>query len=209
MKGFTIEENEILKKDTKGYYYTDYIAYERRDEVENYPMFLLTLKNDPEKNWWESKLNDAKKKLLKVILNNLPEISSKVKLNPLTVCVIPRSKADNTYRPDQLLFKKTIKEAVNQLGDDFIDGTDYIERHTNTETTHLRQPIKGFTNDGSSPYAGITRDTCDISEEVIGKNILLIDDIYTKGINIDEDAIQALIDKGANSVLFYAVGKTI
>lgn len=40
------------------------------------------------------------------------------------------------------------------------------------------------------------------------KDILLIDDIYTKTINIDEDAIQALIESGAKSVTFYAVGRT-
>ena len=44
---------------------------------------------------------------------------------------------------------------------------------------------------------------------VIGKDILLIDDIYTKTVNIDEDAIQSLISKGANSVSFYAIGKTV
>ncbi|SDE75761.1 phosphoribosyltransferase [Cellulophaga baltica] len=209
MKAFTIEKNEFLKKDVKGYYCTDYIAYERRSEVKNYPMFLLTLKNDPNKDWWASKLKSAEKNLLDLILNNLPKISDEVKLKPLTVCVIPRSKADNTYRSDQLLFKETIKNAVNQLGINFINGTGFIARHTNTKTTHLRKPIKGFINDGLIPYPGITKDTCHISEKIIGKDILLIDDIYTKGINIDEDAIQALIDNGANSVLFYAIGKTI
>jgi predicted amidophosphoribosyltransferase len=58
-----------------------------------------------------------------------------------------------------------------------------------------------------SPF-GKTKDTCLISNEIIGKDILLIDDIYTKSINIDEDAIQALLDKGAKSVIFYAVAKT-
>ena len=59
------------------------------------------------------------------------------------------------------------------------------------------------------PYPGITKDTCSISNEVKNKNILLIDDIYTNNINIDEDAIQALLDKGAKSVIFYSVGKTV
>lgn len=58
------------------------------------------------------------------------------------------------------------------------------------------------------PYVGITHDTCNISEEVDGKDILLIDDIYTKDVNIDEDAIQALYDKGAKSVTFYSICKT-
>jgi len=34
----------------------------------------------------------------------------------------------------------------------------------------------------------------------------LVDDLYTKGVNIDEDAIQALLDKGAKNVVFYSVG---
>ena len=46
-------------------------------------------------------------------------------------------------------------------------------------------------------------------KHVKGKDILLIDDVYTKSINIDEDAIQVLLDKGARSVLFYCIGKTV
>jgi hypothetical protein len=37
---------------------------------------------------------------------------------------------------------------------------------------------------------------------------LLIDDLYTKSVNIDEDWIQALYEKGAKNVIFYSVGKT-
>ena len=95
------------------------------------------------------------------------------------------------------------------LGDNFIDGTHFIIRHTNTRTTHLRIPIEGFDNDGRTPYPGITIDTCNMSDQIIGQNILLIDDIYTNNINIDEDVIQALLTNGANSVVFYAIGKTI
>ena len=69
--------------------------------------------------------------------------------------------------------------------------------------------MEGYVNDGSVPYVGITNATCNISDDVIGKDILLIDDIYTRTVNIDEDAIQSLIDKGANSVSFYAIGKTV
>ena len=55
----------------------------------------------------------------------------------------------------------------------------------------------------------MTKDTCSISDDVIGKDILLIDDLYTKTVNIDEDCIQALLDKGARSVIFYSIGKTL
>ena len=102
-----------------------------------------------------------------------------------------------------------VRNAVIRLGNKFIDGTSFIQRHTNTKTTHLRNPIEGYNNDGAKPYIGITNATCSISNNIIGKNILLIDDIYTRTVNIDEDAIQALISKGANSVAFYAIGKTV
>ena len=59
------------------------------------------------------------------------------------------------------------------------------------------------------PYPGITKTTCTISDEIKGKDILLIDDVYTKDVGIDEDAIQALFDHGAKSVIFYSVGKTL
>ena len=67
----------------------------------------------------------------------------------------------------------------------------------------------GYGGDGDLPYQGITAATCTISDNVRGKDILLIDDLYTKTVNIDEDCIQALLDKGANSVTFYAIGKTV
>jgi len=89
----------------------------------------------------------------------------------------------------------------------FVDGTSYLRRHTSTKTTHLRRPIPNYTNDGLEPYPGITEETCEISPNVRGKDILLIDDIYTPGINIDEDAINALFKAGARTVTFYAVGK--
>lgn len=64
-------------------------------------------------------------------------------------------------------------------------------------------------NSGSKPYPGITRETCYIDKEKIkNKTIILIDDIYTKTVNIDEDCIQALLDAGAKDVIFYAIART-
>ena len=88
-----------------------------------------------------------------------------------------------------------------------MDGTDYVFRHTDTRTTHLNK--SGYGGNGNLPYPGITKETCKLSEKITGKDVLLIDDLYTEDVNIDEDAIQALLDKGANSVVFYSLGKTI
>lgn len=135
---------------------------------------------------------------------DLPKILKQIPKTNLTVCVIPRAKVN--YNSNQLLFKSTVSDVVNRLNG-FANGTNYIVRQTDTKTTHLKRGISGG-GSGSSPYPGITKDTCSISNNVRSKEILLIDDLYTKTVNIDEDAIQALLDKGAKQVIFYAVGKT-
>lgn len=85
------------------------------------------------------------------------------------------------------------------------NGTLFISRHTHTRTTHLQR----YDTIGSMPYNGITADTCHISDEVSGRNIILVDDVYTKSVNVDEDVIQALFDKGAKSVCLYTIAKTV
>jgi predicted amidophosphoribosyltransferase len=151
-------------------------------------------------------LQIARNQLSAILQQDLPQILNLSGKNNRTVCVIPRAKAENTYRQNQHYLKLTIRNVINSLGG-FVDGTDYIIRHTNTRTTHKDR--SGYGGDGELPYPGITKDTCQISGEVIGKDILLIDDLYTKSVNIDEDCIQALLNSGANSVIFYAVGKTV
>ena len=205
MTPFTIRRNRFLNKKVQGFYHTDFGG----SEMPNNPNYLYKLKNDPHHNWSNYRLQQAQRALLRVLIADLPEIQTEVNKNPLTVCVVPRAKADSSYHPDQLLFKATIGNAVNQLGNCFRNGTNYITRHTNTKTTHLRKPMEGFVNDGSEPYPGISLDTCNFSKKIKGKDILLIDDIYTKTVNIDEDMIQSLLNHGANTVAFYAIGKTI
>ena len=205
MTPFTIERNEYLTQNIQGFYHTDFGG----KDMPGNPNYLYKLKNDPHHNWSDYRIQEAQQQLLRVLLVDLPEVLNQVNINPLTVCVAPRAKADNTYRANQLLFKATIRNAVIQLGNNFNDGTNFIERHTNTRTTHLRQQMEGFVNDGSAPYPGISSATCTFSGNINGNNILLIDDIYTRTVNIDEDLIQSLLNRGANSVLFYAIGKTL
>lgn len=166
---------------------------------------ICTFKNDITR-YRQSTLNDACKKLYNIIRTDLPEILRMVEKTNLRVCVIPRAKKESSYRKDQLYFRTTIRYAVHNLNG-FEDGTCDIIRHTDTATTHLARHGNGGA--GDLPYVGITKDTCNISNDIINKDILLIDDLYTKTVNIDEDCIQALIDKGANSVFFYSIGKTL
>jgi hypothetical protein len=205
MESFTITSNRFLSRNIQAFYHTDFGGV----DLPNNPNYLYKLKNDPHHNWTEFRIQEAQQQLLRVLLNDLPSVIAQVNTSPLTVCVVPRAKADNTYRQNQLLFKATVRNAVTRLGNNFIDGTSFIVRHTNTKTTHLRRPMEGFVNDGQEPYPGISLDTCNFSNNINGRDILLIDDIYTRTVNIDEDMIQALITNGANSVTFYAIGNTI
>ena len=200
---FIIYCNEYLKKDTTAYYHSDYNSggnWKVDGTIEN---MIWTIKNDASP--FPFRLTNAKQKLNEILSTDLPEILNSTNLNNITVCVVPRAKKNSHYRNDQLYFRQIISDVVNKLNG-FYNGTFYITRHTNTKTTHLRGEEGG---DGRLPYIGITKNTCTISNEVKNKDILLIDDIYTKSVNIDEDAIQALLDNGAKSVIFYSIGKTV
>lgn len=194
----------FLNQDTVAFYHSDYNskgAWEIQNTIEN---MIWTLKNDVDP--FPERIQSVAIQFSKILNQDLPQILQITKKNNLTVCVIPRSKAESHYRKDQLLFREIISLVVDKLPN-FDNGTKHIIRHKNTRTTHLDRNGEG--GDGNLPYPGITKDTCTISKQITGKDILLIDDLYTKSVNIDEDAIQALLDNGAKSVTFYSIGKTV
>ena len=199
MNNFTIYANEYLQQNIQGYYHTSYVRYGNPGN----PDYLNDLKNTFN-DFSKKKLDNATNQLYNILKTDLFQFNKS-----LTICVVPRSKAENTYSHNQLLFKKVVQHLIAELN--FKDGSNYIIRHTDTKTTHLAHSYRAsqYAGNGSMPYPGITKDTCDIDTNVKGKNILLIDDIYTNGVNVDEDAIQALLDNGANLVIFYSVGKTV
>jgi len=198
-----MEANQFLSRNVFGYFHADFHG---ASHPEN-PNFLYKFKNDPHHNWSQQQIRYAINDLNRVIGIDFPEIIKQVKVSTLTVCVVPRAKAESFYRPDQLLFKATVG-AYARSTPGFADGTNFIIRHTNTRTTHLRRPVEGFENDGEMPYPGIASDTCNFSGQIKWRDILLVDDIYTKTVNIDEDMVQALFDNEARSVVFYAIGNT-
>ncbi len=212
MNSFTIsKDKDYLKQDIQAYYNAKYTTMGE----EGNPDYLNDLKNtygkpdsNDNKDWVkkeQKKLDDAVGKLKTVLIKDLPVVLKKVKKDSLSVCVVPRSKSESSYKDNQKLFKSTVQSVVEEL-DKFEDASNYIVRTSNTKTTHLGDNTPGYTNDGKMPYVGITKKTCTLDKNIKDKDILLIDDIYTAGVNIDEDAIQALIDKGAKSVTFYVVG---
>lgn len=194
-----------LQQDIVAFYHNDYQGggnWRISGTIEN---LICTFKNDVT-TYSSQTLNNAAARLSQILKVDLPEILRLSGKQTLRVCVIPRAKRENSYRPNQLYLRATIQIAVQQLNG-FMDGTHDIIRHTDTATTHLAR--SGYGGLGELPYVGITKDTCNISNDVIGQDVLLIDDLYTKTVNIDEDCIQALLDKGARSVIFYSIGKTL
>lgn len=216
MKQFTILSSQstfrgdifgvkCLSRDVKAFYHEDYSgggSWRISGTLEN---LICTLKNDITP-YPEPVLQNARKLLASILRTDLPEVLRLTGRTTLRVCVIPRAKKEGFYRANQLYLRATIQSVVQSLAG-FEDGTHDILRHTNTKTTHRAK--WGHGGEGRMPYAGITRDTCTLSDNIVGKDILLIDDLYTKTVNIDEDCLQALIDKGAKSVFFYAFGKTV
>ena len=201
---FAIQRNVYLRNTLMGYYSIDFESYGQSGKLS----FLHILKN----NYLSKKeidLIDAKDEAKDKIYNFLLDYDKKYKIiENMLVCRIPRSKT--YFKESQLYFQQVIKEAValanRNLNNRLIDGIKYITRIKDVATTHLS---KNQQADDIMPYPGITKDSCDISNEVRGRTILLIDDIYTLGVGVVEDCIQALYDKGAKEVIFYAVGRTV
>lgn len=202
MKQFVMEKNDYLDRNVRGLYHAEW--HGAKDPQS--PQFVYTFKNDRlERSAWQ--LESATKRLRRVLMKDFECITQVVK-RPFTVCVVPRSKREDSYDKNQLLFKAVVGEcAASTVG--LVDGTSFIKRVKNTLTTHLKDPMEGFINDGNDPYPGIALDSCVFSDQIKGRDILLIDDIYTKTVNIDEDMVQALFEQGARSVIFYAIGYTV
>ena len=200
--GFIIEKNTFLKENTIGYYHQFYTKFGQPDN----PNFLNVLKNtfnsEAHKN-----LVEARDMVIKILMDDIPGIIAARSLSNCMLVCVPRAKSLNSFSNSQLMLKEAIKIAADNIPG-VVDGTDCIKRIVNTKTTHMLKAVN-IPNDGDCPYPGITLATCEIDRNrIMNQNIILVDDIYTKTINTDEDCIQALLDNGANKVVFYSIGYT-
>ena len=212
VKGFNLYPNQYLKNSTKGYYHTEYLGM----GVPGNPDFLVTFKNRfLDKT--PTVLNLAKRKVIEILLEDIPQVMRENGIESCTIIAVPRSKRLDIFHPNQLCFRQAIAEASQKLTN-VVNGIDLITRIQDTRTTHYKNinnqlwksRVGEVENNGDLPYPGITKNTCILNREQIqNKTIILIDDIYTRTINIDEDCIQALYDYGAKKVIFYAIGYTV
>jgi len=216
MKKFSIYPNNYLKHKVEAYYHFDYFSTKGWQFPDDLHKMIYILKNDL-CQFKNKDLDWAINNLIKILERDFREIYEIYKKS-FRLCIIPRAKPVCCYEPEQLKFSETVKNVVKELENEgFLSDDSFdIIRIKPTKTTHARKfrPIYRSQencncDDGEEPYPGITIDTCSIKSEYIKNNdILLVDDIYTPGVNVVEDAIQALYENGARSVIFYCVGKT-
>lgn len=200
--------HQCLKQHTVAFYHDNYFSggrWQLQGSIEN---MICTLKNDV-RPYSEVVLLDAFNHLSQVLEQDLQLIIKRLHFqHKLIVCVVPRAKREEHYVPNQRLFRQAVQDVIRGWGN-IEDGSHYILRHTDTITTHLTHHTTLPAGHPPRVYCGITNETCSISANVQGGDILLIDDLYTKGVGIDEDCIQALYDNGANSVILYTIGRTV
>lgn len=192
---FIIKNNNYLQSEIKGFYHTDYKSYHALGN----PDYLNVLKNQFGDTPL-SQLEQAASELKGVLNTNIPIIKERLNYDTLTIVLAPRAKANQEDWYQQL--RKSVSDwCTEHANEGFENGCNYIIRHTDTPTTHLGE--KG------DIYPGIIKDTCNISAEIEGKNILFVDDIYTFGVNIDEDSLQTILDNKPRTLTFYSVAKTL
>ena len=191
-------KDAFLDRDIDLYFHAHYYGF---SSAENTIKYVNYLKND--RRDFDKLIAASEDRAAAVLAVDLAELVGVY--GPLTVCGIPRSKREDAYPPEKMGLKRAIRKAI-AMNPDLSDGLDYIVRHTNTLCTH--RSYWGYGGDGEGPRRGLMHDTCNISAEVAGNDIVLVDDIYTAGVGIDEDGVQALLDAGARSVIMYTFGCT-
>ena len=202
----------FLKRNSVCFYVLDYLRF---DDPDN-PQFILDLKNTFGNESPET-LNAARETARDILVRWVPEVMRRMNMQACTMVCVPRAKAFDTYLDTQMYLLKAVSEAARVLaGHGVTDGAGAVRRVVSTRTTHLPERTERITavgdresNSRDMPYPGITRRTCEIDAGLIcGREILLVDDIYTGGVYIDEDCIQALFDAGAARVILFTLSCT-
>ena len=196
---FEIPANKFLKeKNIQGYYHEEYTPY---DASNPHPIHILKNKDNA---WSQKQLENAMNKISDILIEDIPVVMQMENVSNCVCINVPRSKKLTSYSPNDLMFTQAIRQAISHIKG-VADCTDAIRRTKDTRTTYLAN-FYSPENKGDFPYPGITKATCQIDvDKISGKTIILVDDVYAIGKNIDEDCIQALYDNGAARVIFYSV----
>ncbi len=173
-------ENEILI--FNGFYYP----------ISRYPILDNLELIELRENIWKFKngfnIMWAEEKLIQLIDKFMTGLSSP--MENFTICSIPASTSIKT----QKRYKNLIKTIA--LKYKFNNGYDYIKNKIDRPAQHL------------SDFHFMAEEHIELNESVIGKTILLFDDVYTTGSTFRQVKDMLLIN-GANQVIGLFLGRTI
>lgn len=195
-----VDEDSARQFLVESYFHDEYYGM---SSPNNRVRFVNTLKNDRLRSSREEILN-GEVQLANAIRDDLAWITRMH--GARTLVGVPRSKCETSYPWAKMGLKRALRRAVS-ANPMLSDGLDFIVRHTDTLCTH--RSYWGYGGAGEGPRPGLLADTCRLSPRIAGRDILLVDDIYTPNCGIDEDAIGAVLEAGARSVVFYAIGYTV
>ena len=203
MYTFTMPPHQYFSsQDVPLFYHEGYVRFQERGRTA-YINFLKM-----EERFQDAILIASKDHLREILRIDLPLVLARSGVARLTFVCVPRAKHEGFYDVAQQSLRTTVAEVVRTLPG-YEDGTNWIKRVVDTKTTHRHQNMfyLGKPNEGKMPYAGISRDTCTFDPRIAGRDLVLFDDIYTRGVGIDEDLVQTLLDLGARSVRMYCLAR--
>src|SRR6476660_132031 len=101
----TRQRGKFISRQTNAFYHSDYRGgnSDLRKETGTVENIITTLKNQFQ-NTSREVLIQAGNNLIQILREDLPKILLISEKENLTVCVVPRSKAEKNYSPNQLVF---------------------------------------------------------------------------------------------------------
>ena len=184
----------------QGYYHERYLGFKKPGN----PDYLNYLKNLNNKDRNDPILQASMVQVTQIVLKDIPYVIKQAKLDNPTVVCAPRAKASLTH--NQMLFREAVNDAVKLLESHYVlhfNDTFVIKRVKDTAIPHMYKP--NSPTNLPLPYPGISQDTCVLEHRLDGKDVILVDDIYSATTGYIEDIAQWLKDSGAKSVCIYVL----
>ena len=179
-KGLNLLKSKTKSPNVMTFYLFDYIPG-RFEQDQNSKDIILIKKNNSE--------------TIDKFVNIFLDILDKNRF--FVICVVPSAKSTASDTGVSNIAKKLCQKNSNL----WKDGTSVIKRKKDIPIKHLKERY---------PYYDEEYDSLDIidSGKIVGENILLLDDISTKGQAISV-VRKKLLEKGAKMVVAITLGKTI
>lgn len=210
IKGLPISTAYDLSPSVDAYTSCTYTGYRNPDN----PGFINTLKNDKNEEPCDIFLDFGIPSVFQVALSVAYKLHSEIALPGImrdkgwtdaVVCHVPRAKCFKHYTRRQLHLFDALRWAIEEVNSStsykIEDGIDYLWRRRNRPTSHAHTANSPNENwlfflDKESmvidPNLSYEESLGINTEALRGKKVILVDDIYTQGVSIDEMTISEI-----------------